>query len=137
MQEDLGRPGGLLGEPQAPAGLGHTASIPDADQLHILRHSLGLNYGDEIYRNHFCTNDGTVDWPHCIALVEAGLMARQKGGPLSGGDDVFFVTSEGEKVALASQPRMTPAQKRYRRWLDTADVTGQSFGEFLRAGVGK
>ena len=101
-------------------------------EMHIIRHSLGLTYGEEIYRNHFVTGEGTVDWPHCMALVKAGLMTRRKGGPLSGGDDVFYVTEQGQQIALDAQPKLTRSQRRYRKWLDVGDATGQSFGEFLR-----
>jgi hypothetical protein len=66
------------------------------EQDHIIRHSLGLNYKRRPYRNHFCTNEGTTDWPHCMALVESGHMTRRAGNPLSGGDDVFIVTRIGK-----------------------------------------
>ena len=116
-----------------PQAVSSKASIPSAEQLHILRHSLGINHGDEMYRNHFCTNEATVDWPHCTALVEMGLMTRQKGGTLTGGDDVFFVTDEGKQVALDSKLKLTLAQKRYRQWLNVADVFDISFGDWLKA----
>jgi len=68
-------------------------------QHHILRHSLGLNYGREMYRNHFVTGEGSTDYPDCMALVKMGLMTRRAGSELTGGDDVFFVTDEGKKAA--------------------------------------
>lgn len=107
-------------------------SEPSEAQLHILRHSLGLNYGKEIYRNHFCTNERTTDWPDCVALVDMGLMTRQKGGALTGGDDVFYVTEAGEKVALDSKPKLTRSQKRYQEWLKVSDVWDISFGDWLK-----
>lgn len=30
---------------------------------------------------------------------------------------------------------LTRGQKRYQRWLDVADATGESFGEWLRRGA--
>ena len=99
---------------------------------HILLHSLGLTYGREAYRNHFVTGEGSTDYPHCIALVEAGLMFRRNGGPLSGGDDVFIVTMIGKQVAYACLPKLTRAQERYRQYLDVSDSTGESFGQFLK-----
>ena len=68
---------------------------------HILLHSLGLNYGDNAYRNHFVTGEGSVDYPHCMALVGKGLMVKRAGNELSGGDDVFFVTEDGKQAAAA------------------------------------
>ena len=102
------------------------------EQVHILKHSLGLAYGEEMYRNHFCTNEGTVDWPHCLALVDMGLMERRKGGILTGGGDVFYVTERGKDVAVEHTPKLTRGQLRYREWLDVSDVTGETFGDFLK-----
>jgi hypothetical protein len=69
-------------------------------QMHILRHSLGVPVGGgtEMYRNHFCTGEGTTDYPDCMALVENGHMTRRKGSPLTGGDDVFYVTETGREA---------------------------------------
>jgi len=104
----------------------------DETEMHIIRHSLGLTYGDKIYRNHFVTGEGSTDYPHCRALVDKGLMRKGAASPLTGGMDAFFVTDEGKALAIAAQPKLTRAQKRYREWLDVADVTNQSFGEWLK-----
>lgn len=69
------------------------------NQLHILRHSLGLTRGTEMFRNHFVTGEGSSDYPDCCALVDAGLMTRRKGNELSGGDDWFIVTDAGKQIA--------------------------------------
>ena len=55
------------------------------EQLHILQHSLGLDeYGrGTMYRNHFVTGEGSLDHPHCVALVEAGLMNQRVDHPLA------------------------------------------------------
>jgi hypothetical protein len=110
----------------------HGASVPSAAQIHILCHSLGLTYGREMYRNHFVTGEGSTDHPDCEALVNMGLMTKQAGGPLTGGDDAFFVTEAGKAVAIQSLPKLSRSQERYRRWLDVADVTNQPFGEWLK-----
>jgi len=70
------------------------------EQRHILRHALGLNRGAEAaiegpYRNHFVTGPGSVDYPHCEALVEAGLMRKRAGDEISGGSPVYHVTPAG------------------------------------------
>lgn len=67
----------------------------DAEQREILRHALGLGRGDRDYRNHFVTGPGSTDYPHCEALVAAGLMLRWEGNPLSGGDPIYRVTDAG------------------------------------------
>lgn len=104
-----------------------------SQQIHILRHSLGLTYGDEIYRNYFCTNHQATDWPVCMALVEQGLMVHRKGSEMSGYDDVFFVTDAGKRVACQHQPKLTLGQQRYREWLKIADVYEISFGDWLKS----
>ena len=75
----------------------------NSEQLLILRHSLGV--GDDgkgrSYRNHFVTGEGSTDYPHCMALVDAGLMKRRKGNVLTGGDDLFTVTEAGREAAAA------------------------------------
>jgi hypothetical protein len=108
--------------------------VPSAAQIHILRHSLGLTYGEEMYRNHFVTGEGSIDHPDCMALSAAGLMRRVEGSALSGGMDVFVVTDAGKLVAQAHTPKLSRSKKRYLRWLDISDVTGQSFGDWLRSG---
>lgn len=105
------------------------------EHLHILQHSLGVDqFGrGKQYRNHFVTGEGSDDWPHCMALVKAGLMVRQKGGELTGGDDAFFVTDAG-KQAMAehspARPKESAGKRRYREWIE-ADCN-LSFMEWLK-----
>lgn len=108
----------------------------NAKQLHILQHSLGLDqYGrGRQYRNHFVTSDGTDDYPHCQALVAAGLMTRRPGNELTGGDDLFHVTPAGKAAVVEhspAPPKLTRSQQRYEDFLD-ADC-GLTFGEWLRS----
>lgn len=105
-------------------------------QLDILQHSLGVDqYGrGRQYRNHFVTGAGTTDFPHCMALVEAGLMTRRPGTAISGWDDVFTVTRAGVRAVAEhspTPPKLTRSQRRYQEFLD-ADC-GLKFGEWLRA----
>lgn len=67
-------------------------------RMHILRHSLGVpDLGQtDMYRNHFVTGEGSVDYPDCMALTEMGFMQCRKGSELTGGDNVFFVTEAGK-----------------------------------------
>ena len=79
----------------------------NAEQKDILRHALGLGRGSREYRNHFVTGKGSTDYPHCEALVAAGLMQRRPGHPLSGGDPIYWVTESG-RAALASADGIAP-----------------------------
>lgn len=65
-------------------------------QREILRHAVGWPL---MNRNRFVTGESTIDYPDCMALVEAGLMDRSEGSQLSGGDYVFTVTEAGKNVA--------------------------------------
>ena len=65
------------------------------EQRDVMRHALGLGRASREYRNHFVTGPGTTDYPHCEALVAAGLMRRREGNPLSGGDQIYSVTDAG------------------------------------------
>lgn len=105
------------------------------EQLHILQHSLGLDaYGRGTrYRSHFVTGFGSVDYPHCLALVEAGLMTGAAGGALTGGDDIFFVTSAGvDAVSKHSPapPKLSKSKQRYRDFL--ALDSSMTFGEYIK-----
>lgn len=75
--------------------------------LHILQHALGRDvYGRGTdYRNHYCAGPGHHSFDLCREAVAAGLMP----------------------------PTLTRGQKRYRAWLEVADVVGP-FGEWLKAG---
>ena len=84
----------------APAQPAQERPALTAEQLDILRHTIGLRQGrTKVDRNHFVTGEGSTDHPICMSLVEAGLMMRIRGGPLSGGDDIFRATEAGKEAA--------------------------------------
>ena len=106
-------------------------------KLHMLQHSLGADeFGrGRQYRNHFVTGEGSIDHPHCMALVEMGLMTKHRGSALTGGDDLFHVTDAGKRY-MAEQspapPKLTRSQTRYHEYLD-AD-SSDSFADWLKRG---
>lgn len=107
-----------------------------ATQLQILQHSLGVNqYGQgERYRNRFITGEGSIDHPDCMALVNAGLMAKGRPSCLTGGDDLFFVLEAGIQHVLTHSPKPPPktrAQQRYQDYLN-AD-SDMSFGDWMKS----
>lgn len=119
-----------------PQGAGDVAGVDLARGLHILQHSLGVDqYGrGRRYRNHFVTGEGSTDYPDCCALVDAGLMVKQRGSPLTGGDDAFFVTDAGKRHVSENSPappKLTRSQQRYQAYLDAdGELT---FGEWIKA----
>ncbi|MFJ1307925.1 hypothetical protein [Agrobacterium sp. P15N1-A] len=91
--------------------------------LNILQHSLGLDqYGrGTFYRNGFVTGAGGSDHAHCMELTAMGLMSRRAKVELFGESDVFTVTEEGKRAAVAnspSPPKLSRGQQRYQDWLD-------------------
>lgn len=112
--------------------------MSDAKRLDVLQHALGVDrFGQgPQYRNHFVTDEGTTDYPHCMALVTAGLMVRREGNALSGGGDIFYVTQAGKNWMAANSPKppkLNRAQVRYREFL--AADSSLPFGEWLRRNV--
>jgi hypothetical protein len=82
-----------------------------------IEHSLGLRAHEpkrkKSHRNHFVTGEGSTDWPVMMALVEKGFAKRRRGTPMSGGDDVFFITDAGIDAAgltkrVRSEDRIKP-----------------------------
>ena len=92
-------------------------------QLHILQHSLGLDrFGrGTFYRNHFVTGEGSMDHADCMALVHAGLMTMRKGHPLSGGDDVFWVTDRGKAAVVEQSPSPPKLSRSPDEWAELAE----------------
>jgi hypothetical protein len=104
-------------------------------KLHILQHSLGVDeFGrGRQYRNHFVTGEGSIDHPHCMALVEMGLMTKHAGSALTGGDDLFHVTEAGRRYVVEhspAPPKLSRSKSRYREYLE-AD-SSYSLGDWLK-----
>lgn len=104
------------------------------EQLHILRHSLGLDdsgVGNQ-YRNYYVSGDDRL--PLCESLVSINLMERRAPGELTGGCASFFVTQAGKDLvnSIGTQiKKLSRGQHRYRAFL-RSDM-GMSFGEFLKS----
>lgn len=109
--------------------------MTQAQRLHILQHSLGLDqYGrGNQYRNYFATGEGSTDWPHCRALVADGLMTEILPSRGISSDTVFRVTVQGKDYVTQhspAPPRLTRAQQMYRRYL--AADGHMKFGDWLK-----
>ena len=111
-----------------------TALTPE--ELHVLRHSLGLDMHGRgrQYRNHYCTGEGSTCWPTIQTLITKGLMVA--GHTQSSGNNFFHVTREGKRMAvLGVKPLKIPkARRRYHKWCEVAEVCPDlTFREFLTA----
>lgn len=78
-------------------------------QRNLARHAIGLDgRHKQTWRNHFVTGEGSTDYPHWVAMVEAGLATRRKGSVLTGGDDLFRLTRAGAEMALNRGETLDP-----------------------------
>ena len=93
------------------------------EQLHTLNHSLGMDRCYEPYRNIFMASpEGD---PTCDSLVALGLM--EKGQKRPGLTDLqpYFVTDEGEKVALAHRAKLS--------WFECTTGDDWKYASYYRA----
>ena len=68
------------------------------EEKHVILHSLGLTLSKRIYRNHFATNEGSVDFPVCEKLVSKGIMTKRPD-PFCLGSFVYHCTEDTFKMA--------------------------------------
>ena len=50
-------------------------------EIDIIKHTLGYDYRDEAFRNHFCTRPTSDDGIICECLVAKGLMENNGSNP--------------------------------------------------------
>lgn len=101
-------------------------------QLHILRHSLGLDekgHGRE-YRNYYCTGKSADCFADIKDLEKRGLMFFIHTIN-EGRNEYWGVTKEGRTAALkdVAYPKLTRSQKRYKEFLHYDG--GLTFKEFF------
>ena len=76
-------------------------------QRDLARHALGLDGRCRTsYRNHFVTRAGSDDHDIWMAMVAAGWATRRRGSELTGGADIFRLTSAGATAALIGDERL-------------------------------
>lgn len=111
----------------------NTESSPQLtpQELHILRHSLGLddNGNGNQYRNYYCTDPV----PELVKLCDMGLMWDRGAQEIYGGMHVYHVTERGKRVVNDSKPAPKKISRSKRRYLDFLHAdSGMSFGEWIR-----
>lgn len=102
------------------------------NELHILRHSLGIDDAGnwKIYRNRY-VSDPDNDLKQLVAI---GLLHDHGAMEVYGSMHAYSVTEAGRAVVIESMPRperLTRSQRRYRDYL-TSDC-GLSFSEYLKS----
>ncbi len=100
------------------------------EELHILRHALGLQEDGsrKSYRNYYAAEP---DDERLGVLVSNGWMRH--GRDVMGGLQYYHVTDEGIRIATKSLTvgqELTRAKKRYRQYLKSD--SGLSFMDWLR-----
>lgn len=109
---------------------------PTPQQIHILRHSLGLDdngHGNQ-YRNYFCTGLDCDSYTDCSQLEQMGMMSDAA----ESGKNIFFTVTElGRAEALKGvvYPKLTRSQRRIQAFRK-AD-SGLTFREWLNTKFGK
>jgi len=104
-----------------------------AEQLDIMRHALGLNYGERQNRNCYCASLIDGQPPLEIGeLVAAGLMeARNR---INDGEMQYFVVTQAGMQAVNDRrppkPKQTRSQARYARYL-AGPAEFMTFREYL------
>lgn len=64
-------------------------------EIEIIKHTLGYDYGEESFRNHFCTRPISNDGVICEGLVAKGLMVNQGSDTnLIGGDCCYYTCTD-------------------------------------------
>lgn len=65
------------------------------NQRELVRHAIGFDgRHKQSYRNHFVTGPGSVNYDDWMDMVTKGLAHRGPPSPLTGGDDLFWVTRD-------------------------------------------
>lgn len=79
------------------------------EQRDLARHALGLDGRRKLsYRNRFVTGPGSTDYENWLQMVSNGFAWRRAGSALTGGDDLFGLTSIGAQAALNTGERLCP-----------------------------
>ena len=84
----------------------HCSAI-SAREYDVLAHALGARGKEPGYRNHFCTGEGSDDYPTCESLVAKGLMARHAASWTP--DYLYTVTPAGRVFVLPNDKLTNPA----------------------------
>jgi hypothetical protein len=92
----------------------------DLKQRELARHALGFpNKNNVSYRNHFCTGEGSPDYRHWLAMVDAGE-AVKRTGPYWGGDDMFYLTLKGGLAAREPKEHLSAEETASMRKLEAS-----------------
>lgn len=71
-------------------------------EFEVIAHALGTRGKEPGYRNHFCTGEGSDDYPACESLVAKGLMERHTRSWTP--DYIYTVTPAGRVFVLPNNP---------------------------------
>ena len=74
-------------------------------EMSIMLHSLGLDYKDSPFRNHFVAGPGHREISHLESLVSKGLMVKRRD-PFDEVNEsyVYHVTDEGRQKTMEGHP---------------------------------
>jgi len=75
----------------------------------LIRHAVGFDGRSKTsYRNHFVVGPGMEDYDVWMGLVKRGLAYHAEPSPLSGGDDIFWVSRAAALAVRQSDEHLSP-----------------------------
>ncbi len=78
-------------------------------QIALARHALGLpNKNNKSYRNYFVAGANHNDFGDWVEMCVQGFARRRINSRMCGGDDMFWLTPEGAKIALLEKEQLDP-----------------------------
>ena len=108
---------------------------PTKDQLHTLRHMLGINTPDDRipkpYRDYAAVNPGDAKF---VEMERMGLVEIYRPSAHAGEYDYYRCTAQGRTLAMASHKtiRRGKSARVYSKFLDVRDaINDLTFKEFL------
>ncbi len=75
------------------------------EEIKILKHSLGLDRAEKIYRNYYAIGEVALAIIELEHLVELGLMVKKRDPYNDFGGMIYHVTAKGKKIIMIMEAK--------------------------------